>query len=286
MSNIDLYKDLLGLPPSTKFLQIVHEDAMVATVYKITQDNGPEYILKICDRENDYFREVYFLEYFANIIPISRIIEKVPPAQNVSGAILMEFLPGDLLKISNLTNDLAYTIGCCLAKIQQPATNLTPEPHHNFQAKFLEGIDECRGHLSDELINKCLTFYKSHEDLLLNTDGPCIIHRDFRPANMLVYNNKLQGIIDWSSARVSFSEDDFCPIEHGEWPDFNKYKQAFLSGYSSIRPVPNYNAIMPLLRLNRALAVIGFTVKRNTWNNINSKPYQFNVRFLEILDTI
>lgn len=38
---------------------------------------------------------------------------------------------------------------------------------------------------------------------------------------------------------------------------------------------------MPLLRLNRAIAVIGFTVKRNTWNATNSRSYQFNRKFVD-----
>ena len=38
---------------------------------------------------------------------------------------------------------------------------------------------------------------------------------------------------------------------------------------------------MPLLRLNRAIAVIGFTVKRNTWNTTDSRLYQFNRKFVD-----
>ena len=84
-----------------------------------------------------------------------------------------------------------------------------------------------------------------------------------------------------SSARASFAEDDFCAIEHGEWGDFNRCKPCFLAGYSSIRKVPDYHQVMPLLRLNRAIAVIGFTVKRNTWHTTDARPYQFNRQFLD-----
>jgi hypothetical protein len=43
--------------------------------------------------------------------------------------------------------------------------------------------------------------------------------------------------------------------------------------------------MMPLLRLSRAVAAVGFTVKRGTWESRNSKLYQFNLNHLESLDS-
>jgi hypothetical protein len=68
-------------------------------------------------------------------------------------------------------------------------------------------------------------------------------------------------------------------MEHGEWPA--PCKKAFLAGYASIRKVPDYNALMPLLRLSKAIATIGFTVKCGTWDNLHARIYQFNRRFLD-----
>lgn len=98
---------------------------------------------------------------------------------------------------------------------------------------------------------------------------------------MIVYDGKLQGIIDWSSGRAGFAQEDFCPIDHGEWPISPISKKFFLAGYESIRPVPDYGAIMPLIRLSKALGAIGFTVKRQTWQTSNARVYEFNCRFLE-----
>jgi len=58
-------------------------------------------------------------------------------------------------------------------------------------------------------------------------------------------------------------------------------KTRFLEGYSTIRPVPSYQQLMPLLCLNKAIASIGFTVKRGTWKDTNKNMYQFNRHFLE-----
>ncbi|MCE5294724.1 MAG: aminoglycoside phosphotransferase family protein, partial [Chlamydiales bacterium] len=116
MNPITLYQQRLNLQGAT-FSHIDHEDAMVALVYKVTLTSATELILKICTRTNDYFREVYFLNHFAAIIPVPRIIQVVPPETGIKGAILIECLSGTLLKITEFTDALAYEMGSCLARI-------------------------------------------------------------------------------------------------------------------------------------------------------------------------
>lgn len=287
---IILYQQRLNLQNAT-FLQIDHDDAMVAIVYKITLPNGNQLILKICERPNDYLREVYFLKFFAGKLPVPRIIQTVKPEKSIPGAILMEYVPGTLLTTIDFTEALAYEMGSLLARIHENRVegygdliqpeNLSSDPCVHYNLKFEEGLEECSNHLPKSLIDQCRAYYKRNLGLLTSVDGPCMIHRDFRAGNVIVYNGKIQGIIDWSSARTSFAEDDFCTLEHGEWPINPTSKQSFLTGYASQRPVPKYNAIMPFLRLNRAIAIIGFTVKRGTWENSHKRVYQFNRRFLD-----
>ncbi len=56
-----------------------------------------------------------------------------------------------------------------------------------------------------------------------------------------------------------------------------------LAGYATIRPVPDYTRLISFLRLNKAIATIGFTVKRGIWNNSSSSLYLHNRQFLETL---
>jgi len=60
----------------------------------------------------------------------------------------------------------------------------------------------------------------------------------------------VQGVIDWSSAKGGFAEEDFCPLEFGGWSNNSSYKEAFLEGYAPIRKVPEYGYMMSLLRLS------------------------------------
>lgn len=286
---IALYQQRLNLHAAT-FSRIDHEDAMVAIVYRVTQPDGKQFILKICDRINDYLREMHFLKLFANKLPVPRIIQVVQPDEHIHGAILMECLSGSLLQLKELSESLAYEIGRCLAGIHLTRLpgygdpikdNLSSDPRSYFTLKFEEGLDECNNHLPLSLIEKCRRYHDSHLNLLMSVDGPCVVHRDFRPGNLIVHDGKLQGIIDWAGARASFAEEDFCSLEHGEWSNDPNSKKSFLEGYASVRPVPSYNHLISFLRLNKAIATIGFTVKRGTWKSNNAGVYQFNRSFLE-----
>lgn len=289
--SVALYRKHLHLQDAT-FVQIVHEEAMVASVYKVTLLSGAEYILKIEARPNDALREAYFLKHFAGKLPVARLLQVVEPEVGMNGALLMECLPGALLTVAHLSDRLAYEIGtqlACIHQSRQPSfgdlittQELRPDPHHWFRLKFEEGFAECRDHLPRELLEKVRHYFEENVKLLDAVDGPCVVHRDFRPGNLLVLNGKLNGIIDWTSGRAGFAEEDFCPLEQGEWPIKACQKEAFLSGYASIRPVPDYRKLMPFLFVNRAIAVIGFTVKRNSWKTTHAALYQKFRRFLDV----
>lgn len=285
-----LYQKRLNLPNAT-FTRIEHEDAIVATIYHVGLIDGKQLILKICKLPRHYLREVYFLNYFVGKLPVPRIVQTVPPEKEIDGAILMECLPGTVLKIADFTKDLAFEMGSLLARIHLHSMpgygelidqkNLKPNARLIFGMKFEEIIAECINHLPLPMIERCQNYYNSHLNLLDSVDGPCIVHRDFRPGNVIVDGHKIQGIIDWSSAVASFAEEDFCCMEHGEWSHNSSSRKAFMDGYATIRPVPEYEAIMPLLRLSKALHIIGFLVKSGTWDKSQARLYKSNRQFVE-----
>lgn len=292
MNFLEFYQKRLDLQQA-EFRRIDHNETMVAIVYKVIQPNGAPYILKICTRPDDYFHEVYFLRFFHGNLPVPTIINELPPEGDASGAILMECLPGILLKGAEFTSALAYDFGALLAQIHLNRTSgygdltqpnqLSHDPKYHFTLKFEEGLSECRSHLPQELLEKCRLYFDSYLHRLEAVDGPCIIHRDCRPGNLLIHEGKISGLIDWSSARSGFAEEDFCTLEHGRSPVPPKIQQLFLLGYQSVRPIPNYQTLMPLLRLSKAIATIGFTVKRGTWNNTHASLYQYNRDYLDTL---
>lgn len=291
-SLIPLYKKHLNLPEA-QFTFIDHEDATVAAVFRISESERLDQILKICSRKGDFLRESYFLSRFAGKVPVPKIIQLVEPEEGLDVAVLMECVQGDLLKPETITKTLASEIGALLARIHlehaegygdlTDSSHLSNDPRIPFTMKFEEGLEECKGHLPESMLETCKRHFERDIDLLLSADGPCVIHRDFRPGNIIASDGKVQGIIDWSSGRGGFAEDDFCPLEFGEWPA--GCKSSFLEGYASIRKVPDYKRMMPLLHLSRAVAAVGFTVKRGTWESRNARLYQYHRDYIEsILD--
>lgn len=266
----------------------------MAEVYKVTLPDRTSFILKVFPRFHDYFREEYFLKRLRGSMLVPKIIAKVQPSESFFGAILMEFLEGELLQRDRWSKDLAFDLGEALARLHsfrekaygdltRPET-LTPDSSTYFGRKFEEEINECRGHLPQDLVERCQTYFAHYRSLLSSVDGPCIVHRDFRPGNILILQGRLQGIIDWSSACSGFAEQDFCSIEHFQWLAHPEYKKMFLKGYSSLRPIPSYELIMPLLRLGRALAVLGYTFKSRTWEGQNRGLYRLNRQFIDGFD--
>lgn len=290
MNNLIFYKQRFNLANAT-FIPIEHEEAMVAIVYKVAFAKGSSFILKICPRAEDYWREVYFLNFLADLLPVAKIIQAEPPTASNYGAILMECFSGNLLNKKDITDNISYEAGILLASLHLNRVtqfgdltqehSLSPDPRTPFMYKFEESFSECSHNLPKDLIEKSWQYYKTHVDALNLVDGACLIHRDFRPGNIIVLDGQITGIIDWASARASFAEEDFSPLELDEWSNESKIKKSFLMGYASIRPIPEYQQIIPLLLMNRALSVIGFTVKKGTWNNINAPAYQANIKYLD-----
>lgn len=270
--------------------KIDHEDAIVALVYKLREAHGRDLILKISEKKRDYVREIYFLRLLERKLPIPRIVKDVRPQKEIHGAILMECLPGALLQPNDMTQSLAHELGNSLALLHlhrfpgygDPIqAHLSDHPTEYLFYKLREGLRECRGHLSPSIIEACKNCYHTHRHLLQSVDGPIAVHRDFRPGNIIVHRGKLQGIIDWAGARASFAEEDFCSLGHADW--LGQHKQAFLSAYAAIRPVPNYKPLIPFVGLNRAIATIGFIVKSGTFATRNQRLYQFHRQYLETL---
>ncbi len=287
------YQQQLALH-DVRFEKIEHDDALVAIVYKLTEKNGKQLILKVCPRTPDYLREAYFLKHFETQLPVPKIIHLIPPEAEYPAAVLMECIPGNILKASEFSNSLAEEAGEILARIHLNSTSgygdlidpnsLASDPEKSFGLKFDESLMECEGHLPSGLLAQCRHYYQNHCSLLSLADGPCITHRDFRPGNLLAENNHLTGIIDWASARASFAEEDLCYLEHNLWVTAPQSKPSFLRGYAHVRPLPNYLQLMPFLQISKALATIGFLVKQGTWDNQQSNLYRRNREFIDLFE--
>jgi Ser/Thr protein kinase RdoA (MazF antagonist) len=289
--DLSIYRERLQLEHAT-FTRIEHEDALAAIVYKVAIKDGTTLILKICLSAQHYGRELYCLNYLAGQLPVPKLIDHVPPSQEVYGAVLMECQPGHVIKKEELTGPLAFHMGSLLAKIhlnRAPAygdlantSALDTRPHEPFISQFLKYLAESKSHLTQNQITLCEKYLHDHLSLLDSVEGPCLTHGDFRPGNIIACNGAIQGVIDWAASRAEFAEQDFCSLEFHHWAD-SGIKASFVEGYTSMRPVPAYGEIMPLLLLSKALASIGWTIRTKTWDNKGAEFYKLNRSFINHL---
>lgn len=293
------YREKFNLQKA-QFQLIKQDDATNATIYKVIVPCKKPLILKICSRSEDYLRELHFIGSLYDWVLIPRIIQTIDPSIDLRGAILMEYIEGHSIQDTDWTNELAFEIGKSLACLHQNVAfgygdpikqdpfkgyiNVPVYPELYFKYKLEKELDECLGYLPFELIEQCKQYYNNHIHLLTKVDGACMIHGDFHPENLIVHEGKLKGIINWAKGFWGFAEQEFCQIEHFKWFVNPEHKKSFLEGYSSRRPIPNYQRIIPLLQLERALAVIRDTIASQICDNSNATLYNLNREFLDNFD--
>lgn len=283
MDFLEFYKKNLDLNDA-QFTLIDHAEGMVAKVYKVLDRSQRQFILKIHSRNHDYFREKYFLSKLRKLA-VPKIINTVDPCDNF-GAILMQYYPGELLRKEMLTEKIAFDLGKELAQIHSiseigfgdPVVNFEQDPRKHFLFKFEEGLNECKDYLPLNLLKTCDDYLKENINLLLALKGPCIAHRDFRPGNIIVHNGNLCGIIDWTSARASFAEEDLCNLESDDW--LGSFKDRFFEGYKLFRPLPNLNKVLPLFNIHKAIGILGFLIKTCSQNNY-AELFKKNLNLIE-----
>lgn len=287
---VEFYKNRLGLHDAI-FVPIVHADAIVAEVYKVILSDGTEYILKISEQSSHFFKEKYCLELLAGNPLVPKIINEVEPQDGVRGAILMSCLPGHTISLKEFSPELAYESGKFLAQLHQHKMpgfgdftclqTLQPSARVHFVRKYEKYFDACAALFDAEILQRCKAYFYEHLYLLDHVEGPVLVHRDFRPGNMLVQDGKLCGFIDFASSAASFIEEDFIALELLYWSVDATSKEFFLEGYKIVRELPDYTKIMPLLCLVRAFNVLDFVVRTNIHETRSVEIYEFNKKYIE-----
>lgn len=120
--DLEVYKKQFALQSAT-FTHINHTDTIMAEVYKVVTPDKKPFILKICPRTDDYFRETLFLRQLKGCISVPQIMATTEPSSSHFGAILMEYMKGELLKDEDWSNDLAFEIGIALAHLHNNQTD-------------------------------------------------------------------------------------------------------------------------------------------------------------------
>ncbi|MUV38241.1 hypothetical protein JNUCC1_02077 [Lentibacillus sp. JNUCC-1] len=90
---------------------------------------------------------------------------------------------------------------------------------------------------------------------------------DFRPANIIVDDHKVSGVIDFESVRFGSTDVDFTKLYRDFLRFDNNLYQAFQDGYNSIRPLVNLEAVLPFYQFTDAFNSIGWCQRRGIEKN-------------------
>jgi len=247
-------------------------DSFSSIVRLIELVSGEQLVLKIPYVKRKLFRELGALEAFHNDLPVPDLVDVWVPDDDRPGALLLSRLPGASIA-DPVDAGLARQMGDLLGRFhthrldhygdREEAGN--PDAH-DWWAMLHDGLDRWKPHcmqaMPPDLYARSLALYRDLAADLPAPDGPCWVHNDYRPGNILVEDGKITGLIDFESARGGSADRDFTKVSHYVWKPDPATKPAFLAGYAEIRPVPDFERTLTLYQLHNALGGIAWCVRR------------------------
>ncbi|MDF2962659.1 MAG: phosphotransferase [Paenibacillus sp.] len=230
-------------------------ESFSSEVYRILTENGNTYYIKIPYNKQKLFREREMLKRLDVQLPVPQVLDYWEGDDSITGALLLEALDGEPVT-GSIDRSLAYEIGCLQARLHS-----VDMPGY--------GVDHPDGFqkVEPELYKKCLEYFEGAFSLLPKPDGPCVVHMDFRPGNLLVREGKLVGLIDFESARGGSSEIDFTKVDRYLLAKDPQLKESYINGYRSVRPLIELESVLPFYSFFDAFGAVAWCKTRGLERN-------------------
>jgi Ser/Thr protein kinase RdoA (MazF antagonist) len=264
------------------------DDSYSSTVRLLTLRSGERVVLKIPWIRRKLQREVSALRALRDDMPVPVLLDLWDPAADGSadptasrddraGAMLLSHLPGAVIT-GPVSRRLAREMGALLARLHRHRRdhfgdeNDTDERSAGWWELLHHSHDTWRPHcesaLPPALWRAARERYEQLYADLPVPDGPCWVHSDYRPGNILVTGegagSRITGLIDFESARGGSADYDFVKISHYVWDAVPGTRDAFCEGYAALRPLPNIDRTLPFYRLHNAIGGIAWCVRRTS----------------------
>ncbi|NEU63894.1 phosphotransferase [Paenibacillus sp. ALJ109b] len=248
-------------------------------VYKLTLVSGEDVYVKIPFNKDKLFREFQMLEILKEVIPVPKVLDIWYGDESNTGALLLSAIQG-VPCTENMDEKLSFQMGVYHAMLHEVKT-----PGYGYHStegfKFLDQNnwrlhiknnfekwkEPCKDLLESALYERCILHFDGVFSALPDPDGPCFVHMDFRPGNILVNGNKVAGIIDFESARGGSSEIDFTKINRYIWEVNPRTKSPYFEGYQTIRNMLNLEIVLPFYNFYDAFSAVVWCKKRGVERN-------------------
>ncbi|MDX8363015.1 aminoglycoside phosphotransferase family protein [Cytobacillus sp. IB215316] len=242
-----------------------------STVYKILLMDNRTVFIKIPYSKQKLEREYSVLKRIANDLPVPQVLDYWEGNEDITGALLLSAINGVPI-IEKVDSALAFDIGVHHAKLHAIAPN-----EHDFNSSVSNEYDhwsefikrqfnsfaiDVKEVVEPSLYELSLQYFNKQIKLLPPPDGPCFIHLDFRPGNILVHENKVVGIIDFESVRIGSTDMDFTKINRDIFLKYPGTLQAYQQGYGSIRALVDLQEVFPFYHFTDAFISIGWCKRR------------------------
>ncbi|WP_438311912.1 aminoglycoside phosphotransferase family protein [Sporosarcina sp. FA9] len=252
------------------------EDSHSSNVYKCELKNRENVFIKIPYTKLKFQRELEAYEIIKERVSIPKMLNYWYGDKECTGAFLLSELKGKPLT-PKASPRVAFQVGVLHASMHkiQPSptveltgiTNEFPNWSNFIERQFYSFAVDVREVLDERLYKQAVEKFEEMKGQLPLPDGPSFIHMDFRPANIIVDEENVIGIIDFESVRFGSTEIDFTKL----YRDFLSFDlvlyESFKEGYNSIRPLINLESVLPFYRFTDAFNSIGWCKRRGVEKN-------------------
>ncbi|MBT2770940.1 aminoglycoside phosphotransferase family protein [Halomonas sp. ISL-60] len=254
-------------------------ESFSSDVYKLTLASGENVYVKIPFNKDKLFREFQMLEILKGVIPVPKVLDIWYGDEDTTGALLLSAIQG-VPCTQDIDEKISFQMGlyhAMLHEVKSPGYGYHATDGFKFldqnnwrlhiQSNFEKWKEPCKELLDPVLYERCVLHFDGVFSALPNPDGPCIVHMDFRPGNILVDGNKVTGIIDFESARGGSSEIDFTKINRYIWEVNPRTKSKYIEGYQTIRPILNLDIVLPFYDFYDAFSAVVWCKNRGIEKN-------------------
>ncbi|WP_306464408.1 aminoglycoside phosphotransferase family protein [Sporosarcina koreensis] len=172
---------------------------------------------------------------------------------------------------------VAFQVGVLHASMHQiqPPTTIQlsgiqdefPDWSNFVERQFYSFAEDVKGVLDVSSYRQAIEKFENMKLQLPSSDGPSFIHMDFRPANIIVDEDKVSGMIDFESVRFGSTEIDFTKL-YRDFLSFNfSLYQSYQEGYNTLRPLIDLEVVLPFYQFTDAFNSIGWCKRRGIEKN-------------------
>jgi Ser/Thr protein kinase RdoA (MazF antagonist) len=252
------------------------EDSHSSTVCRSKLSNGLNVFLKIPYTKLKFQRELEAYEILKGRVSIPEMLDYWHGNEECPGAFLLSELKGKPLKL-DASPEVAFQVGVLQAEmhaIRPPAGKKLIGIQNEFanwsdfvEQQFYSFAEDVKVLLDSRLYTQAIERFEKMKHQLPSPDGPSFVHMDFRPANIIVNDHSVSGIIDFESVRFGSAEVDFTKL----YRDFLRFDStlynAFREGYNSIRSLIELERVLPFYQFTDAFNSIGWCKRRGLEKN-------------------